>query len=428
MRYLSFLSVLCIQLSATALSAATFELNMAELFPQQNLIQTVQIEADSLQAEITLNDGQILDGLASDQWPALSDISQISVEGPEVQFKVITQSGSEWTRSLGSFDLKLANVVNDTRKEMSLDLHATPLHKIFEQKDSTSAFNLGHSLFKTLMLVAKGDFHLYLVASADLEENNHPSMKLEFELGEQALTFEVHDHQDDLKTGAWKIRGNGFGKGSLVDLVLSAIRMVSEECKKMSAETEYDQMLQHVFYGVDLFLDLTAPISDWTGITLIVEGSFDYLSKETGAFFTHLNNHFRLETYDGSWNTSLGSKSYVSVGMEESSAWSQEFILKNPAHDLEKAAVWIQQNWTDQLAIMLDMPSIKYYSDYFPKYFIQGLTAVMSSLGEIQEDGTVSFKISSDSLGSFTIDGVSPSELASLFIEKIKEKIGGWWG
>lgn len=428
MRYFSFLSALCIQVSATALSAATFELNMADLFPQQNLIKAVQIEANNLEAEITLNDGQIIDGLTCDEWPSLADIARISVEGPEVQFKVITQSGSEWTRSLGSFDLKLANVINDTRKELSLDLHATPLHKIFDAKDAASGFNLGHALFKTLMLVANDDFHLYLLGSSDPEENAHPSMEMVFELGNQSLAFEVHDKQDDLKVGAWKIRGNGFGKGSLVDLVLSAIRMTSAECKKMAAETEYDQMLQEVFYGIDLFLDLTAPIADWTGITLIVNGSFDYLSKETGVFCTNLHNHFQLETYDGSWSTSLGSKSHLSVDMKASTAWSQEFILRNPAHDLEKIAAWIQQNWTDQLAILLDMPSIKYYSDYFPKYFIQGLTSIMSSLGEIQEDGTVSFKFCSNSFGSFTIDGVSPSEIADLFIAKIKEKIGGWWG
>ncbi|MBA3239299.1 MAG: hypothetical protein H0T62_13270 [Parachlamydiaceae bacterium] len=425
MRSLAFLAAVCIQLSAPTLSAGIVELNMAELFPQQNLIQAVQIEAENLHAEITLNDGQAIDFLALDQWPELSDIAQITVEGPEVQFKVITQSGSEWTRSLGSFDLKLSNLTNGTRKEMTLDLHATPLHKIFEQKDSV--FDLGHTLFKTLLLVAKGDIHLYMVASTDLEENTHPSMKLEFELDKQTLAFEVHDQQDNLKIGAWKICANGFGKGSLVDLVLSAIRLVSEECKKMSAESEYDYMLQQVFYGVDLFLDLTAPIAEWTGVTLTAQGDFVFLSKDAFAFAAHFNNHFQLETYDGSWNTSLGSKSYVSVGMEDSSAWSQEFIFKNPAHDLEKAAAWIQQHWTDKLATMLDMPSIKYYSDYFPKYFIKGLTRVMSSLGEIQEDGTVSFKLSSSPSGTFTICGYTPSEIASLLIAKVKELVGGWW-
>lgn len=425
MRFLSFLVAACI-LSAPALSAATVELNMAELFPQQNLIQTVQIEAENLHAEMTLNDGQSINILALDKWPEISDIAQIIVDGPEVQFKVITLSGSEWTRSLGSFDLILSNLINDSRKEMTLDLHATPLHKIFDQKDSV--LDLGQTLFKTLLLVAKGDIHLYMVGSADVEENAHPSMKLEFELDKQILAFEVHDQQDNLKIGAWKICANGFGKGSLVDLVLSAIRLMSEECKKMSAESEYDQMLQQVFYGVDLFLDLTAPIAEWTGVTLTVQGDFVFLSKDACAFASHFNNHFQLETYDGSWNTSLGSKSYVSVGMEDSSAWSQEFIFKNPAHDLEKAAMWIQQHWTDELATMLDMPSIKYYSDYFPKYFIKGLTLVMSSLGEIQEDGTVSFKFSSSTLSDFTICGYAPPEIADLIVTKVKELVGGWWG
>lgn len=425
MRYFSFLSIFCFQLSTIALSAATFELNMAELFPQQNLIQTVQIGAEGLQAEITLNDGQVIEGIAIDQLPSLSDISKIYIAGPEVEFKVITQSGGEWSRSLGSFDLMLSNVVSHNRKELKLDVHATPLNKIFDNKEG-SKFDFAQTLFKTLMLATKDDIHLYVEASSDLEENAHPSLKVEFELDKQTLAFELHDQQDDLKIGSYKITANGFGKGSLIDLVLSAIRIMNEECKHLVPETEYDQMLKQVFYGIDLFLDLTAPIAEWEGITLTAKGSFDYISKEAYAFAMHLNNHFQLDAYDGSWNTALGSKSYVSIGMEDSPALSQEFIFNNPAHDLEKVATWIQQHWTDQLAILLDMPSIKYYSDYATNYFIKGLTLVLSSLGEIQEDGTFSLKFSNNNLGSFTIGGYSLSDLASLINAKIKELI--WWG
>jgi len=72
----------------------------------------------------------------------------------------------------------------------------------------------------------------------------------------------------------------------------------------------------------------------------------------------------------------------------------------------------------------MNMPSIKYYANYFPKYFIQGLTLAMSSLGEIQEDGTISFKFSGNADGSFVVGGLNSSEIASLIIAKIKEKMG----
>ncbi|MBA3239298.1 MAG: hypothetical protein H0T62_13265 [Parachlamydiaceae bacterium] len=365
MRYLSFFSFLYIQLSIIALSATTYELNIAQLIPQQNLIQTVQLEAENLKAELTLNDGQIISALDVSQWPSLSDITQISVAGPEVQFKVTTLSGSEWTRSLSYFDFKLSSVDKDGRKEMMLDLHAAPSDRTIVQNDLISELNLGEYLFKALILLADEDIHLNLLTSSDLEDNDHPFMKMELELGKQSLTFKLYDQPDDVKTGAWKIRGNGFGKGSLIDLILYAIRMMSDECRKMSAESEYDQKLQKVFYGIDLILDLTTPISEWTGVALTAHGSFDYQSKEPGIFSTHHHNHFQLEATDGSWSGALGSKSYFSVGMEDSPVWSQEFILKNPNNDLEKAATWIQQNWTDQLAVMLDMPSIKYYSVNF---------------------------------------------------------------
>lgn len=423
MRYISFLLLFSIQLITNTLSAATLELDMTNILPQQNLIKTVRIEAQSLQAEIALNNGQVLDPLVTQQWPSFSDIALILVQGPEVQFKVITQNGSEWTRSLGAFDLQITNVVHANRREIAVDLHGRSLHKIFKQVNGKTVSNFGYYLFKTLMLLADGNIHFYLSTSMDLENNAHPAMKTTFELDSQSLTFELQEKQDAVKEGFWKINGNGFGKGSLADLVISALRTMSEEYRNLEEKTEYDQLLQQALYGVDLFFDFTAPLSKWTGISVTLQGSFDYLFKDA-IFFTHINNYFQLDAYDGSWSTSLGSKSYFSNGVADSPVWSQEFNLKNPAHDLQKAAEWIQLNWANQLADLMNMPSIKYYANYFPKYFIQGLTLAMSSLGEIQEDGTISFKFSGNADGSFVVGGLNSSEIASLIIAKIKEKMG----
>ncbi|SPX61035.1 Uncharacterised protein [Legionella feeleii] len=140
----------------------------------------------------------------------------------------------------------------------------------------------------------------------------------------------------------------------------------------------------------------------------------------------HFNNHFQLEAYDGSWSTTLGSKTYISVGMEDSPALSQQFILSNPSSDVEKTAQWIQTHWVDQLAAMLNMPSIKYYAYYSPTYFGQALVMVITSLGELQEDGTIIFTLSRNSLGSFEISKTSVSDLGALIIKKVKGKTVGW--
>ncbi|MDR3504423.1 MAG: hypothetical protein P4L79_17795 [Legionella sp.] len=426
MRLISFLFLFSVQLISNTVSAATLEFDVANIFPQQNLIQTVKIEAESLQAEMTLNNGQILDPLATSSWPSFSEITQVLVQGPEVQFKVLTKNGSEWTRSLGSFDLKFLNIVNANRREMSLDLQAIPLDKVFEQKNTKKAASLSYYLFKTLMLIAKGNVHVNLLISTDLEKNAHPLMKINYELNKQSLDFELQEQPNELTSGTWKIYSNGLGKNSLVDLVIKALRTMSEEYKNLKEKTEYDQLLQKAFYGMELFLDFTAPISEWTGIGLTIQGSFDYLSNSS-VFSTHINNYVQLDAYNGSWSTSFGSKSYFSLGIADSPMWSQEFNLKNPANDLQKIAEWVQLNGSKQLAELINMPSIKYYTDYFPKYFIQGLTVVMSSLGENQEDKTMSFKFIGNSDGSFTIGGLNTSEVSSLIIAKIKEKMGGWY-
>lgn len=421
MRFISFLLLFI----SNAISAATIEFDVANIFPQQNLIQTVKIEAESLQAEMTLNNGQILDPLTTSSWPSFSEIAQILVQGPEVQFKVLTKNGSEWTRSLGSFNLKFLNVVNANRREMSLDLHAVPLQKAFEQKNTKKSASFGYYLLKTLMLIAKGNVHVNLLIATDLEENAHPLIKMTYEVNKQSLDFELQDQPNELTSGTWKIYSNGLGKNSLVDLLIKALRTMSDEYKNLKEKTEYEQLLQKAFYGMELFLDFTAPISEWSGIGLTIQGSFDYLSNSS-VFSTHINNYVQLDAYNGSWSTSFGSKSYLSLGIADSPTWSQEFNLKNPANDLQKIAEWVQRNGANQLAELINMPSIKYYIDYFPKYFIQGLTVVMSSLGENQEDNTLTFKFVGNSDGSFTIGGLNTSEVSSLIIAKIKEKMGGW--
>lgn len=426
MRFLSFLTLFCVQLMTTSLCAATYELNIAELIQSQNIIQTLRLEAEDLTAKITLNDGQTIDALASsDTWP-LAETAQISVVGPNVLFKVVTQDGNEWERSLNSFNLVISNLVHDGRREITLDLHAIPFKKIGKQISNKTTINLAQSLLKTFVLGAEGEIHFKLQASADLEENAHPLIKINLEQNEQSFSFELQTQQDDLRIGAWNIRGNGFGPGSLTELLLTALRKMGEECRKLTPKTDYEVMLQNIFYGIDLFLDLTAPISQWDGITLIAKGSFDYQSKDLNTFSTHLNNHFQLDTYDGSWSTTLGSKTYVSVGMEDSPALSQQFIISNPASDIEKIAQWIQTHWIGQLATMCNMPSIKYYAYYYPTYFGQVLAMVITSLGELQEDGTITFTLSRNSLGSFEISKINVSDLGTLFIKKIKGKTGGW--
>jgi hypothetical protein len=425
-----FYFLLCFQLTSLSLFAASYEINMAELFPQQNLIQKIQVEAEHLQAHVTLISGQKIDALYESQLPQVSDIAQISVMGPEVKFKVTTQSGNEWTRSMSSFNLQISNLIINGRSELAIELYATPFNKIVDlNNENNTQLNFASYLFKSLVLGAQGDMHFKLQVSGDSEGKTHPSINLEMELSKQHLFFESHHLQDGLIKGAWKIQGNGFGKGSLVDIIISAIKMMSEENRKIVLEnlSEYDLLLKNIFYGIDTFLDITSPITKWDGITFINQGSFDFLSKDPSSFLTHLDNYFQLAAYDGSWTTSLSSKSTFSLGIESMSPWSQEFIIKNPVQDLEKIAQWIQIHWTDKLSVLLNMPSIKYYGDYFPKYFVQALMTVMMSLGEIQEDGTMSFKMTSGPMDSFEIGNVNISEIASLFVAKVKEKIGGWW-
>lgn len=427
MRFLSFLTLLCIQLVTIPLCAASYELNIAGLIKNQNIIQTLRIEADDLTAKITLNNGQTLDALAGDYWPPFDETAQISVVGPNVLFKLITQDGNEWERSFNSLNLLISNVTHEGRREITLDLNATPVKRIGKEiNKKKTTFNLAQSLLKAFVLGAEGQIHFKLLASAELEENTHPLIKIELEQNEQSFSFELQDQRDDLKIGSWKIRGNGFGPGSLVELLLTALRNMSEEYRNQNTKTDYEAMLQNIFYGIDLFLDFTAPISQWDGITLIAKGSFDYQSKDLDAFSMHFNNHFQLEAYDGSWSTTLGSKTYISVGMEDSPALSQQFILSNPSSDIEKTAQWIQTHWVDQLAAMLNMPSIKYYAYYSPTYFGQALVMGITSLGELQEDGTIIFTLSRNSLGSFEISKTSVSDLGALIIKKIKGKTVGW--
>jgi hypothetical protein len=241
------------------------------------------------------------------------------------------------------------------------------LPQLYEQlpfdDENKAELNFACYLFKALVLGAQGNIHFKLQASGDTIAKSHPSINLEMELDKQGLFFEFHNLQDGLIKGAWKICSNSFDKGSLINIIITSIHMMSEESRKFVEKnpSEYDLLFQQIFYGAEIFLDITSPITKWDGISFINQGFFDFLKKDSSSFLTHLDSHFQLGAYDGSWTTSLGSKSIFSFGIEGVPALSQEFIIKNPLHDLEKIAQWIQIHWTDKLSAYLNMPSIKYY-------------------------------------------------------------------
>jgi hypothetical protein len=436
MRYYLFL----VFIFCARLSAATFELNVAELFPQQNLIQAFQLNAECLPVELTFNDGQTIEVSTEEMSDLdLSSFTQISIGAPNVNFKVITQNGQEWSRSLSSFRLKISHLIKDGRKVMTLDIHAIPSQEpvrpinfnfepflqIAGHQDADILKLSSLYFFKTLLLLAEESIHLKLEASVDID-NSFPGLKFDLELGGQSLVYELNDHPDGIKIGAWKIQGVTKYEGkSLINLVLSLAKMFNVECQKISAETPYDRMLQNFFNTADMLLSFLTSTSVWEGLTVIGEGSFVFQSNDSLYISTELNNHFRIGTNSGNWR-SISSKGHFSFDVQNDPQLYQKFIVRIPVSDLESTANWIKYLLSGGRHGGLDVFAYMAYGVNVNQYMIQALTLAILNIGEIHDDGTVSFGITLNPK-SFSLGNLSPLETIDLIIAKIKELIASWW-
>lgn len=304
MRYFIFLSLFLFHFSATCLSAATYELDLEEYFPNQAILKTLTLEAEILHAEVILNDGSFYAMSSNDAWPAFSEIQQVTFSGPTVNVRLTTQNGYELTRSTSAFKLEFLNELHGEGREVSLNLTATPI-------------DLGHE---------------------------------------------------------------------------------DESSQDTSTDLSY-YLLKSFLLGNQKQIRFAIKISTYSELAIAVEVGLEQQSL-------HLE-FLKMKTYqEDSW----------------------KIIVKNPIQDIENIAKWMQMHGVDQLAMLFDMPSISYYGNYFPKYFAQALILVLTGLGEPQANGTLHFVVTHNTGESFQIAGIKANEIGFLFIQKIKDSMGGWWG
>lgn len=389
MRYLIFSFITCFCLAAN-LTASSFELKLNELFPRQSIFKSLIIEAEDLESEIYLTNGILFDH--SLDFPSLSEIKEITLKGPEVHFHLISQDDNEWVRTIQSFYLNILNDNQECTREVHLEFkgNALPLTLANDQEFKNIPFHFGQHLAKTLISNTSGEVFLQLRASYNDEDNTHSDISFEYGAGKQVLRLELLESSEE-KQGSWEIRSRLLGKGVLVDLLVSGLKKMCETSKQMNFHHE---SVQKFFTNAGFFLDRLSPLCDWAGIDFISFGDFELIEKTNDSISLTVNNNFRLEAYEGKWNSEIGSKTFLSKNEDSNAQWSQEIIIRNPSEDLAKISNWLQLNCLDEMAAFLNMPSISYYGKYFPTYLSDTLVSILTNLGTPQENGTLLFSIS----------------------------------
>lgn len=396
-------------LAAASLSAASYELDLQEAFPQQTLFQKLTVEGELLQIEANESDENL----------------EVSLSGPEVEFRLTTLQGEEWSVPLGTFQLHVLSEMHSERRHVLFDLEATSLIPTPGKLNfSNGSHKLIGSLYKALMSV-KGSVHVTLEASSDTALDD-AMIKLDLIKGKQQLHLTMHDTANG-NHAFWNLQSNLFGKGALVDFLITGLREWSERVQESTPESPTEEVLQNVCSQISAFMDLAAPLLEWDGIVLALDGESLY-QNQPDLYELYLKNDFKVSTVTGEWSAFMGSRSHYVAGVDLPYKWEQEFVVTNLSSDIEKLCGWIQVNAIDQLAEYLEMPSLKYYGSYFPKYFNQALATLIMKLGEPQEDGTLLLAFSGGAVDSSTIGSADLADSGKLLVDAIKEKVNGYWG
>lgn len=395
--------------AAASLSAASYELDLQELLPQQTIFHKLTVEGELLQVETEQSD----------------DFLEVSLSGPEVEFRLTTMQGEEWSVPLGTFQLHVLTEKQAEHSRALFDLEATSLLPSPGKLNfSKGPHKLIGSLYKALMSL-KGPMHLTLEASSDVALKES-LLKLDLMKGSQQL----HLTMDDSPTGnhaSWNLQSSLFGKGALIDFLINALKEWSDKVQESAPESPTEEILQNICAQISAFMDLAAPLLEWDGIILALDGESSY-QNQPDFYELYLKNDFKVSTVTEDWSAFMGSRSHFIAGVDLPYKWNQEFVITNLSSDIERLCAWIQVNAIDQLAEYLDMPSLKYYGSYFPKYFNQALAAIIMKLGEPQEDGTLLLAFSGGAADPSSFGSIDLAETGDLLVNAIKEKVNGFWG
>jgi hypothetical protein len=401
----SFLSFL---LMAFSLSAAKYEVDLQEYFPKQLIFKSMVIEGDFLCTETDLD---------------REDGYEIFLAGPKVQFRLVTLDDGEWGITLNSVELHLLRQASASGWKNLLDLRGnSSLGKLDFQNGAKGFVS---TLLKTF-IGSKGAFH-FRVDSQSEEASADSSFAISFAKGKQRLSL-TSDSSSDLSSAAWQIESSLLGKGTLIDLLITAIKEINNAAQQatVKAENRIEETVQQLCLQLGAFFDFAAPLLEWEGANVMISG--DAKSQdEADSFLLLMNNDFKLSIYQNTWSAELGTRSYYLSKANAPCEWKQEFIIKNPSNDLDKLCQWIQVNATEKLANYLEAPSIAYYGNYFPSYFSSALKMLFVKLGEPQADGTLLLTLSGEGSLSTSVGYYNVSEVAQLLVNSVKEKVGGYF-
>jgi hypothetical protein len=245
------------------------------------------------------------------------------------------------------------------------------------------------------------------------------TMSVDFKINQQSLHFDFRNNKG-YKAGSWEVQSNFAEKGSLLSFFIETVQNINAASEDLIPEDYYGQTQKKIFAGLDFITSMIAPFCDDAAVGLICYGTFQQM-ETANMFSSNIINDFILIDSTGYWRDGFSILASISAGENVPIVWSQRFMIKNPAQAIERFASWVQLHGTDQLAILLEMPSISYYGCYFPKYFKQALTVMLNNLGTPQKYDTLLFTVSSSTGESFQIAGIQACEFGQLFIQKIKD-------
>ena len=307
---------------------------------------------------------------------------------------------------------------------------ATPKRELKSEVQNKSIFikDLFFYLFKTLVFDSGQKFHFTLQSSVSQTEKTDSSINLDLSIDQQNLHLALQNIGPQVN-GDWNIHSKLMGEASLLKLVLDGFSEICKPHPEASPQNNsYYEKLRQLFEPLVRLAVLAGhSLSMLEGVGFTAHGSFEYQNIDNDLTQLELQNRFQIDSNEGNWSTGITMKSGMMFGENTPTRWHHDITVDDPIHNMVKIASWLRANVLDELALMMNAPSITYYGSYASTYFVEALAAMLYKLGQPQADGTLLLSFAGDETCLMKINGICVTSLGTLFLDLIKEKMSGWW-
>lgn len=419
--YLSLFLVLSFFLPTYAIHH--IEVDLEAYLPKQIPFKTLAIEADHIDARVVDIQGNLYSIDQPSTWPKASQIAEISFHGPEVKLILITDKDETITALLDSIDFDLKQQSSNGRRGtvLELSLIASKENEETSKKDQALS-SLAVTLIRTILLGGNDPVYLYMQSTSDELTGENPHVSVIYNISGDEIEFDYESSEQSTLLD-WTIKGQLSGESLLFNRIVKALQIVGKGAKLINVDEQHKKTYEKFLSYMERIADFTQPLRGWDGIGYLIKG-FARTDRVVDMYFTSIYSRFQLEAVNESWKAWIDSNTFLQSAKGQPLTWKETVSISDPTVNTLKIARWLQANTSNDLAALLNCPSLTYLSKLGDVFAVE-LAKFIESIGEIDEDSMLCLTIEQKTNG-ITIGNINVNKIGASLVKQIKEKTK-WW-